>query len=298
MGKIIVGMDTSPGAATALRWAVREGELRGWDVTAVMAWNYLDQAHAGPGGRFDPAYSEVAVSTRLEEAVTEAVGLDAARGLSKQVVNDMPAAGLIAAADDADLLAVGARGLGGFRALLLGSVSEQCLHHAPCPVAVVRAMDLPAPGVGTSPEDPERERIVVGVDGSKPAQHALRWAMEEARKRLATLEAVYAWRSPAVGVGPGIYTLDTQTIEEESRRILTDAVAREEPIQLPTPVHYTILCGPPGQVILEAAKGADLVVMGTRGRGGFKGLLLGSASHQVARHAPCPVVVAPPASRS
>lgn len=293
MGKIVVGIDTSPGAATALRWGVREGQLRGWDVTAVMVWSYLSQAHAGPGGQFDPDYSAVTVAAQADETITEAVGPEAARAVHRQVVCDLPAAGLLSAATDADLLVVGARGLGGFRSLLLGSVSEQCLHHAPCPVAVVRSTALPEPEPSTGSDGPERERIVVGIDGSPEAQRALRWAIEEARPRLATLEVIYAWRSLAVGLGT-TYLPDTNAYEEDARRILTDAVAAEESNLLTIPVEYTIRCGPPAKVILEASKGADLIVMGSRGMGGFKGLLLGSASHQVARHATCPVVVVPP----
>lgn len=297
MGKIVVGMDTSPGAATALRWGAREGELRGWEVTAVMAWSYLDQAHKGPGGRSYSGYSEVAVAAQLDEAVVQAVGPDSASGIRRQVVIDLPAPGLLSATEDADLLVVGARGLGGFRSLLLGSVSEQCLHHATCPIAVVRSTALPEPGA-TSPEDDDRERIVVGIDGSPHAQHALRWAIAKARARQAMLEAVYAWRLPAVGVSPSICMPASDTIEEESRRILTEAVSAEDPTLLPAPVEQTVLCGPPGRVILEASKGADLIVTGSRGRASFKGLLLGSSSHQVARHAACPVVVISFGSRS
>jgi nucleotide-binding universal stress UspA family protein len=134
------------------------------------------------------------------------------------------------------LLVVGARGLGGFRRLLLGSVSEQCLHHASYPVAVVRTSPAPA-GADASP------RVVVGVDGSAASQRALVWAVDEARARQVPL------------------------------------VRRVVPVDRPA------------SALLEAGAGADLIVVGDRGRSGFSGLLLGSVSHQVVHHATGPVVV-------
>jgi nucleotide-binding universal stress UspA family protein len=138
MGLIVVGVDESAGAAAALRWAMTEAEARGWSPRAVLAWGYLDQHHATPGQSFDPAYGEADAQAALDAIVAEVVGSARAATVDRKLVNDLPARALLDASEGADLLVVGARGLGGFRGLLLGSVSQQCLHHATCSVAVVR----------------------------------------------------------------------------------------------------------------------------------------------------------------
>jgi nucleotide-binding universal stress UspA family protein len=284
MAEIVVGVDGSPGAAEALRWAVREGRVRSWPVTAVMAWGYLDQHHVDPTAPFDPAYDQAHADAALEAYVTAALGPDDAAGVGRRPVAGLSSAALIEAAADASLLVVGARGLGGFRELLLGSVSQQCVHHAPCPVAVVR------PTVRRV--EPAVERIVVGVDGSGAAQRALAWAVDEGRARGATVEAVHAWHMPYVGLSPyAPVAADPAIFEEAGREVLQRAVDRVDARGLPAPVERILAAGGAASVLLEAAKGADLVVVGTRGRGGFAGLVLGSVSHQVTHHAECPVVV-------
>jgi nucleotide-binding universal stress UspA family protein len=190
------------------------------------------------------------------------------------------------------MLVVGSRGLGGFKGLLLGSVSEQCLHHAACPVAIVRPTEASTPDeveASRTDEPAAPERIVVGFDGSPMAQHALRWALDEGRARRAVVVATYAWRSPIVGYSPA--PVDSTSIEAEAETILAKAIRAEDTTGLPRSVGRVVLSGSPSAVVLSTAKGAHLVVVGSRGVGGFKGLLLGSVSHQVARHAPCPVVV-------
>ncbi len=142
-GRIVVGVDGSDGAGAALRWALDESARReGSDVVAVMAWGTFDQHHAD-GDEIEPHYGAEQARDALRYFVEQAVGVDDARNVGLEPVNDSPAPGLFGAAIGADLLVVGARGLGGFRSLLLGSVSQQCSHHAPCPIAIVR----------TGPED-------------------------------------------------------------------------------------------------------------------------------------------------
>lgn len=139
-------------------------------------------------------------------------------------------------------------------------------------------------------------RIVVGVDGSDSAASALEWAVAEAGLRDAELEVVHAWHLPYLG--GDIYATpayDPAPFEEAARNTLDAAVDNAETGHLSRPVLRTLAMGGAPKAILAAAVGADLVVVGTRGLGGFKGLLLGSVSHQIAQHATCPVVLVPSA---
>jgi nucleotide-binding universal stress UspA family protein len=142
------------------------------------------------------------------------------------------------------------------------------------------------------------ERIVVGIDGSAVSQRALRWALDEGRLRHAAVEVVHAWHGPyAVGdaYGYGVpVTADPLLDETTARDMIDRALDAEDCTGLPAPIDRIAACGGAAQLIIDSAKGADLVVVGSRGHGGFAGLLLGSVSHQVAHHSPCPVVIVPP----
>ena len=132
-GTVVVGVDESDGSRRAVEWAAEEARLRGAVLRPVLAWSYLDQ----PGGRFDAAYGEDDALRRLDQALA-AAGVDFGEiEVDRRAANDLPARALLDAAKDADLLVVGSRGSGGFKGLLLGSVSQQVVQHAPCPVTVV-----------------------------------------------------------------------------------------------------------------------------------------------------------------
>jgi len=282
MEEIIVGVDESDGAAAALRWAVREAAVHDWPVRAVLVWHYLDQ-HLLDSDTFDPAYDEGVAEKVLAAAVARAVGEEAAATIATTTVVDLAAQGLIEQAAGAQLLVVGARGLGGFASLLLGSVSNHCLHYAPCPVAVVRTT--------TSCGPTAHQRVVVGVDGSATAQRALHWALDEARLRKATVEVVHAWRPPIVGGPFTVVPVDPTISEQAAHDVVENALAGEDTEGLD--LRRTLVCGGATEALLHAAEDADLVVVGSRGLGAFQRLLLGSVSHQVAHHVRCPVVVIP-----
>jgi nucleotide-binding universal stress UspA family protein len=288
MTEIIVGVDPSVDAAAALRWAVREGRWREAEVRAVLVWDLLGQPHAATDAGFDPGYDQAAAEAVLAEAVTDALGEAAAGEVARTAVCDRPAYGLLEQAAKADLLVVGGRGRGGFTGLLLGSVSGQLLQYAPCPVAVVRA----------SAEDhasDEPGRVVVGIDGSATSRRALRWAFEAARHRGTDLEVLHAWHRPVVESGAAEQAA-RKVVDEAVAEALTDATIDARAAQ-EVEVRRVVVSGSPAAALLQAALGADLLVLGARGRGGFKRLLLGSVSQQVTQHVTCPVVVIPPADR-
>ena len=141
------------------------------------------------------------------------------------------------------------------------------------------------------------QRIVVGVDGSENSRLALDWAVAEAQLRHASLEVVNAWQ-PAfiVGFGTmpgGAAVQEGQAYEEEAHRVLDEMTAGVHPADPSLPIEKLAVRGSGAWALLDVAKGADLIVVGSRGRGGFAGLLLGSVSQQVAQHAECPVVIVP-----
>jgi nucleotide-binding universal stress UspA family protein len=142
-----------------------------------------------------------------------------------------------------------------------------------------------------------RPTIVVGVDGSDGAGHALEWAAEEARLRDARLRVVLAWQIPfALYTGPGTFGVDrelTDELRELAEKQLEEACEAASGLQ-GLDLERSVIQDLPAPALVEAAKNAALLVVATRGRGGFAGLLLGSVSQQCAHHASCPVVIVPP----
>lgn len=137
-------------------------------------------------------------------------------------------------------------------------------------------------------------RIVVGVDGSENAERAIAWAAEEAKLRGATLHVIYSWNfpSPTRGAG-GLPEID---IKGSAEQVLADAVSSlgaEPGIEIEGEIADELAT----QALVHASDGADMVVVGSRGRGGVKGLLLGSVSQHVAHHARCPIVIVPHSER-
>ncbi|MFB9449479.1 universal stress protein [Dactylosporangium vinaceum] len=145
--------------------------------------------------------------------------------------------------------------------------------------------------------EPQDRRIVVGVDGSAHSKSALRWALTQARLIGAAVEAVSAWQDPALvgySFGGVPISYEGDSIATITDKVLAETVAevtdrQEQPVQVRTRVTR----GHPAQVLLDAAAGADMLVLGSRGHGTFAGILLGSVSQHCVQHAPCPVLVVP-----
>jgi nucleotide-binding universal stress UspA family protein len=133
--RIVVGVDGSRSSRAALRRAAEEARAHDAVLEAVTAWSFLDQATGTP---FDPLYGEDAVRAQLEQTVQEVLADGPKPVIQLRPENDLPARALLTAAEGAWLVVVGSRGMGGFKGLLLGSVSSHLSHHAPCPVLIVR----------------------------------------------------------------------------------------------------------------------------------------------------------------
>ncbi len=196
-----------------------------------------------------------------------------------------PAKVLLAAARGSDLLVVGRRDHARIRHLLLGSIADQCIRHAPCPTMVVPHGDDDR-GDGSGP-------IVVGVDGSDTSLHALDWALEEGSRLGRDVLGVYCWQERfPIAPEPVVAIPDLSSLEAGARADLEAWIARTD---VPDGVTLSgdVRWGDPAEALLDGAASPALLVVGSRGRGGFTGLLLGSVSRRVVHLASCPVVVYP-----
>ncbi len=277
---IVVGVDGSPGSRNALAWAVDEARVRGSAVTAVHAWPGVSELVA----RSTEAHRREGLAQQLLDRIVGELP-DPGVEVRRVLCPGSPGSCLVDESAEAELVVVGRRGLGGFAGLLLGSTSHQVLAHAQCPVAVVPSQ-LPDPGTAVT-------RVVAGVDGSEPAARALRWAEAEARMRQAPMVAVHAFATPyfvgPLGMEPAA-TVDVADLRPAAHAAL-DEMVREALGGTDVPVDRVVVEGPAAQALLGATTPSDLLVVGSRGRGGFAGLLLGSVSQQLAEHADCVVVV-------
>ena len=280
MEGIIVGVDESDFARAALRWAVDHATPTAQPVTAVMAWGYIDQHHLEPGAPFDPEYTSTIAAKVLDDLVARAVGDDQA--VWRLAVCDLPAKALLDAAKDASLLVVGARGMGGFRGLTLGSVSRQVLHGAGCPVAVVR-----------DAADRAGSPVVVGIDGSGPSGRALEWAVDHATRRGLRVIAVHAWHLPYTATGLYLPYPEPDELAAGADRFLHTQLAHVDTSRLIAPVECRAVAARASTALIDASPLASVVVVGSRGHGQLTNTILGSVSDQVSHHAACPVIVVP-----
>jgi nucleotide-binding universal stress UspA family protein len=273
MAEIIVGVDGSEGSRTALRWAARIAAAKGTAIRAVGAWQYPARAVI-PGSPKLTAPDDMDQATCDDVRAVVREELDAGAGRVEVEAGRGPAAPVLlgaAARTGADMLVLGARGLGGFAGLLLGSVSQECVEHSPCPVVVLRdghdRLDGP---------------IVVGLDGSDGSTRALDWTIGLAEATDSHIVAVHA---PGIGANNATVEAARQSLEEWCAPIAHRGLTHEIRVE-----------SGDARTALEAAADAtdaSLLVVGTRGLGALRGLLLGSVAGYVVRYATRPVAVVP-----
>jgi nucleotide-binding universal stress UspA family protein len=288
--RVVVGVDDSRSARQALRWAARQARDLQFPLEVLHAWTVPPPVHAD-GVRVDAAPflqdAEATLRGAIDWLRSSGEELPEVR---PQLVARSTVDALLDAGENADLLVVGSRGRGGFTGLLLGSVSQRCVQRASCPIAVVPA-DWPGTGDG---------RIVVGVDGSEESHCALIWAVRQATRRGVRLVVVNAFmyhlyvttHAPTLVLRGDVDEASGQLLERMTDTALNAIGAR------PPAVELVSVPDAPAHALLESAKGADLLVVGARGRGAVAGLVLGSVSQQCVTHAHCPVVVLPPVQTS
>lgn len=280
--EIIVAVDGSPAARAAVTWAAAEAVRRHAELVVVHAYDWRVVGAKAPvaGGWADSVHAQA------EELVADAVAA------AKESAPDVKVRGeallgqagptLIAAARSGALIVVGNRGRGGFASMLLGSVSQQVATHADASVVVVRGR----PDATSGP-------IVVGTDGSDTARAAVDVAFEEAEARGTRVVAIRAYADATAPWGPesAPYVDRWDDRRDEEKQILEDEIAPWR-VRFPTvAVETLVFDGNPVRVLVDMSSTAQLVVVGTRGHGGFAGLLLGSVGLQLLHHADCPVII-------
>ncbi len=277
---IVVGYDGSEAATRALDWAAAEARTRGLPLTVMHVWEiHLGSPVAMPMVDLG-AIAQETLDGGVAHVRENAPDVEVRGVLGRGQV----AAELIEAGRTADLIVLGPRGIGGFAGLVLGSVSAQVVAHAPCPVVIARGEFGPHPG-----EEPGR--VVVGVDGSPASRAALETAFAEADRHGLSVHAVVAWESVPLDDLPPLADEAGLRRAAETRLDQLMIPMREDHPGVET--RGEVLTGTPREVLMDAAEGARLLVVGSRGLGGFRGLLLGSVSQALVQHAPCPVVVVP-----
>ena len=282
--EVVVGIDGSDAALPAAAWAAAEARARRCRLVALHAWHVPAFAYSSPG--YVPVESDwVAAEANqlVEDAVAKVAGPD--YEVETRIAEGAAADQLVrvAAEPQVGMVVVGRRGHGPVASMLLGSVSHSVSHRSPKPVVIV-------PTAGPT-ETPVVRHIVVGIDGSETGWPALQWAATEAAIHDAVLEVIVAW-SAAGHQHTDKDTHGRPSTREAARDIV--AYARERLDRLGVGGELREVEGVPSAALLEAARAADLLVVGTRRRGAAREILLGSTSHDCVLRCPVPLAVIPP----
>ncbi|MDQ6715534.1 MAG: universal stress protein [Actinomycetota bacterium] len=278
---IVVGIDGSPSSNAALDWAVDEAQRRGHPLSLVSAWGTdVISDPLGPVLAAFDAECRAALDAAQARVIAAAPGVP----VTTLVARDRPAAALVAASETADTVVLGSRGLGALRGAFAGSTSMHLAAHAACPVVVVRE---------TGSDDPTSARVVVGVDGSEASTDAVEYAFAQASHRGLGLTAVHAW---ALLFTPGVLGSGTQAevldqIGTQEAALAAESLAGWAEKYPDVDVRSHTVNGHVVDELADASRGAALIVVGHRGRGGFAGLLLGSVAQGLLHRAHCPVAV-------
>ncbi|MFI5718602.1 universal stress protein [Nocardia sp. NPDC051750] len=276
---IVVGIDGSPTSLDALRWAARRAALHRCPLELVHA--------IGAPVTFGPEVSVIGLDNQALRADGEAM-LTSAEHTARETAADIeivttvadlgPATVLLDRSPEARMIVVGTRGLGTLGRLLLGSVSTSLARHARCPVAVIPDAEDPS-------RDLSRLPVVVGVDGSPRSQEAVDIAFEEAARGNVGLIAVTTWSEFFR------YT-SREEMQEQARALQAESLAGRAERYPEVSVTHTVAEDRPARRLLAEAENAQLIVLGSHGRGGFAGMTLGSVGQAVLHSTRVPLIIA------
>ncbi|BCZ24203.1 universal stress protein [Mycobacterium senriense] len=285
---IVVAVDGSPASTAAAAWAAREAAMRNIPLTVV-------HAVSTPTATFPPVPYPESLVTSLEDEGKKAImhatkvaedAMPANRGVSigRKLMYSPPVPTLLKMSDAAELIVMGSSGRGLLARGLLGSVSSAVVRHANCPVAVVRDGELP---------DPRNGYVLLGTDGSPASELATEIAFDEASRRGVDLVAIHAWSDAAV---VEVFDIDWPAVEGEAQRSLAESLAGWQERYPDVSVHRFVARDRAARHLIDKAGAAQLVVVGSHGRGGLSRMLLGSVSNAVLHSVRVPVIVARPPS--
>lgn len=284
--RIVVGIDDSPSSTVAVQWAARTALLRDAALTVV---------HVAPP--LATTWSRSLVPTDLDtwktstgkqviaNAMTtahDATGDDDALQIDSEFYIAITVPTLVEVSTRADMIVVGSRGIGAVARVVLGSVSSALIRQARCPVAVIPNEAPMTPQTASLP-------VLVGIDGSPASDAAVAVAFDEASRRGVGLVALHAWNDFS---GCDVTGPNWAAREQQATEILTERLAGWQERHPDVNVTTTVVCDSPAMQLVTESKNAQLVVVGSHGRGGFAGMLIGSVSAAVVQAAHVPVIVA------
>jgi len=273
---ILVGVDLGPESEVALRWAVDAAAARDHSVRVVHA--YLDQAVQWPAIGAEGYIPEPQMDRYQSELdaevdyVRDRLGYENGSGW---LARDTAANAILTEAPGAELIVLGSRAHSKLGAVLLGSTATAVTAKAPCPVVVVRGVAAAGP-------------VLVGTDGSADSEAAVLFGFEEAARSGKRLDVIYCWQPLAR------HEVAIDDTAELLRNWLAETLAPYQDKFPGVHVRAEVVEGRPAGLLAERSNASSMVVVGSRGRGGVKGLLLGSVSQSLLHHATCPIAVVRP----
>ena len=280
---IVVGVDGSPASKVAVDWAARDAAMRGTTlglvhvVSSVVA--PLSQTPLPAGiGKWQQQKGRECLNEALRVVDEAAMGTVQAQS---EMYYSATVPTLVDLSKGAELIVVGSRGHGALGSLL-GSVSAGVVQRAHCPVAVIHDEDPLMPHPAQAP-------VLVGIDGSPASELATAIAFDEASRRHVDLVALHAWSDAGALDFPG---MDWSTMKSSEDEVLAERLAGWQEQYPDVSVYRVVVCGHPARQLIEHSEEAQLAVVGSRGLGGFAGMLLGSVSAAVVQSARMPVIVA------
>lgn len=277
IGPVVCGYDGSRDARRAVAWAAAWATEHNAPLEVISADRAVGRVVA-----FDETARANVEGAMREQLADLTTGVEA----TFRVIADSPVGALIEAGRGASAIIVGSRGLTAREDFAMGSTSAGVVEHATCPVIVVTPR---------TPETPASGPVVVAADGSAANDPAIAFAFAEAERRGTALRVVNSVEVPKLP-GASLFDLDklAESVLAEDEQTVLDALAPHEARHPDISVDLVLVVGEPAVTVAEEAADAALLVTGSRGHGGFKGLLLGSVSRRLLQTAPCAVAVIRP----